>query len=95
MCRSTWPLLTRAAASPAPVAFQLKHTNRGFAIQSGMVSLVELEADAYLTCLTHALTTEKEEVMGLLLGEVNTIYLSRTYIYLSYACQTYIHAMCR
>lgn len=36
-----------------------------------VVSVVELAADAYLMCLTHALTTEKEEVMGLLLGEVN------------------------
>ena len=36
-----------------------------------VVSVVELAADAYLTCLTHALTTEKEEVMGLLLGEVS------------------------
>ena len=38
------------------------------------VSLVELAADAYLTCLTHALTTEKEEVMGLLLGEVRSVF---------------------
>ena len=37
----------------------------------GMVNSVELTADAYLVCLTHALSTEKEEVMGLLLGEVN------------------------
>ena len=36
-----------------------------------MVNSVELTADAYLVCLTHALSTEKEEVMGLLLGEVN------------------------
>ena len=35
---------------------------------------VELAADAYLSCLTHALSAaereEREEVMGLLLGEV-------------------------
>ena len=36
-----------------------------------MVNSVELTADAYLVCLTHALSTEKEEVMGLLLGEVS------------------------
>lgn len=35
-----------------------------------MVNSVELTADTYLVCLTHALSTEKEEVMGLLLGEV-------------------------
>jgi hypothetical protein len=31
---------------------------------------VHLESDAYLVCLTHALSTEREEVMGLLIGEV-------------------------
>lgn len=35
-----------------------------------MVNSVELSSDVYLVCLTHALSTEKEEVMGLLLGEV-------------------------
>ncbi|XP_046326314.1 lys-63-specific deubiquitinase BRCC36-like [Haliotis cracherodii] len=35
------------------------------------VSCVHLEADAYLVCLTHALSTEREEVMGLLIGEVD------------------------
>ncbi|KAG0726081.1 Lys-63-specific deubiquitinase BRCC36 [Chionoecetes opilio] len=33
------------------------------------VSQVRLAADAYLVCLHHALTTEKEEVMGLLVGK--------------------------
>lgn len=31
---------------------------------------VQLSADAYLVCLTHALSAEKEEVMGVLLGEL-------------------------
>lgn len=31
---------------------------------------MKIEADAYMVCLTHALTTEREEVMGLLIGEV-------------------------
>ncbi|KAJ8310444.1 hypothetical protein KUTeg_012309 [Tegillarca granosa] len=35
------------------------------------VSCVHLEADAYMVCLTHALSTEREEVMGLLIGEVD------------------------
>ena len=35
-----------------------------------MVNSVELTADAYLVCLAHALSTEREEVMGLLFGEV-------------------------
>ena len=40
--------------------------------RADMVTQVELAAlaDAYLSCLTHALSTEREEVMGLLLGEV-------------------------
>ncbi|XP_061576744.1 lys-63-specific deubiquitinase [Cololabis saira] len=33
------------------------------------VSAVHLAADAFLVCLNHALSTEKEEVMGLLIGE--------------------------
>jgi len=31
---------------------------------------VYLTADCYSVCLAHALTTEKEEIMGLLIGEV-------------------------
>lgn len=31
---------------------------------------VSLDADVYAFCLQHALTTEKQEVMGLLIGEV-------------------------
>ena len=34
------------------------------------VSHVRLEADAFMVCLTHALSTDREEVMGLLIGEV-------------------------
>ena len=39
----------------------------------GTMSLnrVILESDVYLVCLTHALSTEREEVMGLLIGEVS------------------------
>ncbi|KAM8998115.1 lys-63-specific deubiquitinase BRCC36 [Ara ararauna] len=36
------------------------------------VPAVYLEADAFLVCLNHALSTEKEEVMGLCIGEVDT-----------------------
>lgn len=43
-----------------------------------MVTRVELAADAYLACLTHALSTEREEVMGLLLGEVGEDEFSRS-----------------
>ncbi|XP_049622686.1 lys-63-specific deubiquitinase BRCC36 [Suncus etruscus] len=35
------------------------------------VQAVHLDSDAYLVCLSHALSTEKEEVMGLCIGEVN------------------------
>lgn len=45
-----------------------------------VVSVVEMAADAYLTCLTHALTTEKEEVMGLLLGEVSGVAIQKLHV---------------
>ena len=36
----------------------------------GMLSSVEVSRDVMQTCLAHALTTEREEVMGLLLGDI-------------------------
>nr|XP_009862222.1 lys-63-specific deubiquitinase BRCC36 [Ciona intestinalis] len=36
----------------------------------GSVSRVYLQADAYLSCITHALSNESEEVMGLCIGEM-------------------------
>lgn len=39
-------------------------------VAAKMVHCVELCSDVYQVCLTHALSTEKEEVMGLLMGEV-------------------------
>ncbi|KAK9955864.1 hypothetical protein ABG768_015711 [Culter alburnus] len=36
------------------------------------VNAVHLESDAFLVCMNHALSTEKEEVMGLCIGEVDT-----------------------
>ena len=41
-----------------------------YALVEMSVSQVLLSADAYLVCLSHALSTEKEEIMGLLIGEV-------------------------
>nr|XP_021482010.1 lys-63-specific deubiquitinase BRCC36-like [Meriones unguiculatus] len=35
------------------------------------VQAVHLESDAFLVCLSHALSTEKEEVMGLCIGQLN------------------------
>ncbi|XP_068946375.1 lys-63-specific deubiquitinase BRCC36 [Petaurus breviceps papuanus] len=35
------------------------------------VAAVHLDSDAFLVCLNHALSTEKEEVMGLCIGEVD------------------------
>lgn len=34
------------------------------------VHTVVLNADAFYTCLTHALSNEQEEVMGLCIGEL-------------------------
>ena len=36
---------------------------------------VYLTADCYSVCLSHALTTEKEEIMGLLIGEACRLIL--------------------
>ncbi|XP_071956726.1 lys-63-specific deubiquitinase BRCC36-like [Antedon mediterranea] len=35
------------------------------------ISCVHLKAGAYMVCLTHALSTEREEIMGLCIGEVD------------------------
>ena len=35
------------------------------------INAVELSADAYMVCLAHTFSTEKEEIMGLLIGEVS------------------------
>lgn len=43
---------------------------RGSESCSMAVSSVHLESDAFLVCMNHALSTEKEEVMGLCIGEV-------------------------
>lgn len=34
---------------------------------------VKMSEDVWLTCLTHALSTETEEIMGLLLGDVQVL----------------------
>jgi len=40
------------------------------------VKAIHLSADAFAVCLTHALSTEKEEIMGLLIGEVSPEHVS-------------------
>ena len=34
---------------------------------------LRISADAYLVCLTHVLSTESTEVMGVLLGDVSIV----------------------
>lgn len=36
-----------------------------------VLKCVHMQADVYMVCLQHALSTDKEEVMGLLIGEVS------------------------
>ena len=36
---------------------------------------IEIESDALLVCIVHALTTEREEIMGLLIGYVRIFCL--------------------
>jgi hypothetical protein len=43
---------------------------------------VELTDDVFYVCLAHSLTTEKEEVMGLLLGDILVFLIIFTHIYL-------------
>ena len=40
-------------------------------LENPTVSRVWFNSDAYLVCLTHALSTETEEIMGVCIGEVN------------------------
>lgn len=40
-----------------------------------MLNKVELSSDVALVCMQHALSTEKEEIMGLLIGEVRFVYI--------------------
>lgn len=37
------------------------------------VSKVKIASDAYIVCLHHALTTECEEIMGLLIGQFTQV----------------------
>lgn len=37
------------------------------------LTAVELSSDVYMVCMSHALTTEKEEIMGLLLGDIEVL----------------------
>ncbi|XP_033124852.1 lys-63-specific deubiquitinase BRCC36-like [Anneissia japonica] len=45
------------------------------------ISCVHLKADAYMVCLTHALSTEREEVMGLCIGEI--LRMRRMHLFLN------------
>ncbi|CAG9860829.1 unnamed protein product [Phyllotreta striolata] len=40
-------------------------------VSENYLKKVNLSADVYSVCIQHALTTEKQEIMGLLIGEVN------------------------
>ncbi|XP_006900064.1 PREDICTED: lys-63-specific deubiquitinase BRCC36 [Elephantulus edwardii] len=65
------PLRARPAPGPPPGA--ARHAGRGWPAKMAVqvVQAVHLESDAFLVCLNHALSTEKEEVMGLCIGELN------------------------
>lgn len=39
------------------------------------LTAVKMSEDVWLTCLTHALSTETEEIMGLLLGDIEVLFL--------------------
>jgi len=48
------------------------------------LSCVYLAADVYMVCLQHALSTEKEEVMGLLIGEVRIVKFTLIEVFSSF-----------
>ena len=63
--RNSFRFVTVTAGLQRSCPWQLKDKEAKMAVEA-----VKIEADAYMVCLTHALTTEREEVMGLLIGEV-------------------------
>ena len=57
------------------------------------LNAVNLESDVFLVCLTHALSTEREEVMGLLMGEVKLLVLLQmsAQLILSFKIEFFLH----
>lgn len=51
--------MSRQTGRAAPGGFQ----------RGGTLAKVKITWEVYMACTTHAFTTEKEEVMGLLLGD--------------------------
>ena len=49
-------------------------------------NLIKISVDAYSSCLNHVLLTDAEEVMGLLLGQVETIDDKQVIYILSTIC---------
>ena len=49
---------------------------------------VKMSEDVWLTCVTHALSTESEEIMGLLLGDVQVHFFSKFHpVFLGFGLQ--------
>lgn len=46
-----------------------------------MLEKVLIDSDALQVCMAHALSTEKEEIMGLLVGEVFVYFVTQNWIY--------------
>lgn len=53
-----------------------------FAQSQKQLRQVFLTGDVYAVCLQHALSTEKEEVMGLLIGDVCINTQKRQFLYI-------------
>lgn len=51
-------------------------------VDSNYLSKVLLASDVYSLCVQHALTTEKQEIMGLLIGDVRIKYALKSFIYI-------------
>ena len=46
-----------------------------------MLQKVLIDSDALQVCMAHALSTEKEEIMGLLVGEVCNFFAQSIFIF--------------
>lgn len=40
------------------------------------LTMVKMTEEVWLTCVAHSLTTESEEIMGVLLGDIQVLYSS-------------------
>ena len=55
---------------------QNSHKQEGVTEKKMSLTKVKMSEEVWLTCVTHAFSTETEEIMGLLLGDIHVLFLS-------------------